>query len=82
MDYCVTHQSYCGMTIPLGENYTHQEALDRAKRRIEWFKKSIGGEVTRLSRNKWELCEPENGMPVPDACGILIVQMTKERVIR
>ena len=64
--------SYCGIYQTLCEG-TISECRDRAKRRILWFKKVIGGEVSSLSPSKWELSEPDNSTMVPDECGILSI---------
>lgn len=69
--YDVVHFAYCGMSVPLLEDVDYQSARDRFKRRIQWFKQSIGGDVTLRGRSEAELCEPEQCMMVPDACGTL-----------
>ncbi len=78
--YSVATQAYCGMTIPHGDGFTYQEAKERAKRRMEWFEKRIGGAISRLSPNTWELEEPEDAMMVPDACGILEIRKGEARI--
>jgi hypothetical protein len=78
--YSVTHQGYCGMSIPLGEGFTYKEAVERAKCRIAWFRLHIGGAVSRLSPNRWELQEPESAYMVPDACGVLEITKGPNRI--
>lgn len=80
--YAVTHQAYCGMTIPIADGLSYQEAQARAVRRVNWFKQKYGGDVVRHGRNQWELCEPETAMMIPDACGTLLVQPEKDVVIQ
>lgn len=76
----VTHYAYCGMSIPLGDFTSHKEAMERVRARLRWFKRRICGEVMSLAKGReWELCEPDDCMMVPDACGILKIE--KERVI-
>ena len=73
---------YCGMSVPLGDTYTYEEAKGRMRARIEWFEEAIGGAVVKLrppSFNAVEFCEPETCHMVPDACGITYIRKMKER---
>jgi len=73
----VAHICYCGMTIPLGQGYTFAEAQDRMRRRIDWFERVIGGEVTLLggpSLTAVEFQEPEICHMVPDSCGVAYIR--------
>lgn len=73
--YDVVHFAYCGMSIPLLEDADYESARSRFKQRVSWFKNNFGGAVVHRSRSEAELCEPEQCMMVPDACGTLkIVQ--------
>jgi hypothetical protein len=73
--YDVVHFAYCGMAVPLLEDVDYQTARDRFKRRVEYFRRRIGGAVVYRGRSEAELCEPEQCMMVPDDCGTLkIVQ--------
>ena len=74
MTYKVTHYAYCGMSIPLGRGYTHEEARLRFERRISWLEEVIGGIVDRMGLHWAELCEPDNSVLVPDECGILRIE--------
>lgn len=76
--YDVVHFAYCGMSVPLLQDVDYQSARDRFKRRIAYFREHFGGEVIHRGRSEAELCEPEQCMMVPDACGTLkIVQHGK-----
>jgi hypothetical protein len=74
MTYNVTHYAYCGMEIPLGTGFTHEEARQRFERRISWFQRVFNGEVLREGLDRAELCEPDGCMLVPDECGILRIE--------
>jgi len=80
--YSVVMQSHCGMTSVLESGVDYVDAQARVKRRLAWFERVYGGEVIRLDRNSWELCEPDACCMIPDACGILLVQKDKQVVIR
>jgi hypothetical protein len=80
--YSVVHNAYCGMTVPLADGMTYQEARDRFKRRIEWFKHTYGGEVIYRGSSCAELCEPETCCFIPDACGTLRIIPDKDVVIQ
>ena len=78
--YRVDHHAYCGMTIPIDNGLTYQEAKERMRRRMAFFVKHYGGEVVKRrppSFNEVEFCEPENCCFIPDACGV--AHITKER---
>ena len=81
-EYAVVHNAYCGMTIVIAQNMSWTDARARAKRRIEWFKKTIGGEVMSTGSKCWELCEPEVCMMVPDSCGVLKIVKQEDVVIQ
>jgi hypothetical protein len=75
----IDHHAYCGMTIPIADGLTYQEAKERMKRRMAFFIKHYGGEVMLLagpSLNVVEFCEPETCDLIPDACGV--ARITKE----
>jgi len=74
MSYKETHHAYCGMSIPLGDGFTHAEARERFEQRIAWFRRVIEGEVIRNGTHWAELCEPDDAMLVPDECGILRIE--------
>ncbi len=74
MTYKVTHYAYCGMPIPLGTGYTHEEARQRFERRITWFQHVFDGDVIRDGLDRAELCEPDSPVIVPDECGILRIE--------
>ena len=67
--YKVVHHAYCGMSIPLAEGLTWSEARARVKRRVDWFRKTMGGPVRWWGPGDVELEEPEDVAMVPDAYG-------------
>jgi hypothetical protein len=49
----------------------YKECRERAKRRVEWYKRKMEGSVTPLSRNEWELTPPDDALTIGDCDGYL-----------
>ena len=79
----VTHQAYCGMSIPLGTFDDLADAKAKFEARIRWFENRIGGDVDRADDGlSAELNEPEDCCMVPDACGTLTIYQSNKQHIQ
>jgi hypothetical protein len=73
-DATLRHASYCGMA-GLAKHGSYAELRDMAARRLR-LRRKAGFPVTTLAHGfEWEVMEPEGCNLVPDACGILSIEL-------
>ena len=68
--YVLKMIAYNGINIPLLEG-TWKECQERAKKRIEYYKRRLGGTVTRLNNFEWEMSPPDTAILMSDCDGYL-----------
>lgn len=74
--YSLTHYAYCGMSIKIAEG-DHSDVRSAAAKLISRRRKDYP--VYTLDKgNRWEICEPEDCMMVPDNCGILKIEFESD----
>ena len=72
--YVLKMIAYNGINIPLKEG-TYKECLARARKRIEYYKRRLGGTVSVLHRGlEWELVPSDNAVMIGDCDGYLRIR--------
>ena len=72
--YYLTRYAYCGMRVPVGTFECRDDARRAAARALGQFR-AEGFPVVTLDRGEcWEVCEPDDAVMVPDACGTIVLR--------
>lgn len=75
--YTLNHYAYCGMSMQLAEG--DEDSVRIAAAKYLRRKRNQDYPVHSLDKGtRWEICEPEDCMMVPDCCGILRINVVED----
>lgn len=74
--YTLNHYAYCGMSMKIAEG--DEQDVRQAAAKYLRGKRNQDFPIHSLNKGtRWEICEPEDVMMVPDCCGILKINFVE-----